>query len=83
MSIKAVYNDRNPGVQAEVSTALPQQVTLQLVDMNGRMLTSNSCNITAGDNKIQLPTAQLPAGNYILRVSSELFEGSTLVSVLH
>jgi hypothetical protein len=43
-------------------------VLLQLVDVNGRVLRSTSAGSSNGDNRIELSTAELPAGMYLLRI---------------
>ena len=43
-------------------------VLLQLVDVNGRVLRSTSAGSANGDNRIELSTAELPAGMYLLRI---------------
>jgi PKD repeat protein len=43
-------------------------VQLQLVDVNGRVHRTANATFTTGDNRIQLSTAELPAGLYLLRM---------------
>ncbi|MCU0320071.1 MAG: T9SS type A sorting domain-containing protein [Flavobacteriales bacterium] len=43
-------------------------VQLQLVDVNGRVHRTTNATFTTGDNRIELSTAELPAGLYLLRM---------------
>ncbi|MCW3128378.1 MAG: hypothetical protein JWO03_4036, partial [Bacteroidetes bacterium] len=55
---------------------------ISMLDMSGRMITSQSINILSGDNNFTINTAMLQSGNYVLSVSSEAGKVNRMVSVV-
>ena len=61
----------NPFVDAfsvEFATPLPQNARAELLDLNGRLL--NSQPVAAGSERLQMQGLDLPAGAYLLRLTS-------------
>lgn len=56
------------------------EVTLQLVDVLGRVVKDESMALPSGMARLELPTADLPSGSYILRMSADW--GTAVVKVI-
>lgn len=70
---KAYPNPTKDIVQIELNTTIGKSVTVNVLDLSGRQLISNSKPIITGKNKISLNIASLTAGIYFI----EIKEGNT------
>lgn len=61
-------NPVNDRLNLSFRSTLRGTVQLQLVDVNGRVLRTTNTTFATGDNRIELSTAELPAGLYLLRM---------------
>ncbi|MDF2186886.1 T9SS type A sorting domain-containing protein [Paraflavitalea sp. CAU 1676] len=58
-------------LSAYVNTDKAQKVTVELADMNGRKLLANTNLYASGVTEVNLPTDNLPAGIYFLKVRGD------------
>ncbi|WEK37090.1 MAG: T9SS type A sorting domain-containing protein [Candidatus Pseudobacter hemicellulosilyticus] len=64
-------NPFNTSLQAYISLDKPQQVTITLTDVNGKVLLNRQTRYAQGATALELPTARLPRGVYLLRAAGE------------
>ena len=53
------------------STAKNERAKIQLLDMQGRILITETRELISGNNAIRINTSHLPAGNYLCRVETD------------
>ncbi len=61
-------NPVNDRLNLSFRSTLRGTMQLQIVDVNGRVLRTTNATFATGDDRIELSTAELPAGLYLLRM---------------
>lgn len=56
-----------------VTSIAGRNITLRIVNMEGKMLAEKKISISSGDNQVKIPVAALPAGTYQAVISAEGF----------
>ncbi len=70
--ISAIYpNPVRNNMQVEIIAVDSRLLTLQVIDINGRIMNGITTQVGNGKNLIQLNVAQLPGGTYFLKVFSK------------
>ncbi len=73
--IRELFLSPNPVVTGDMSieftASRPDRIEIRIMDMNGRELDRIEMPTTAGHNRIQIPTAQMPEGAYVALLSSK------------
>lgn len=61
---------RNGNIQCQYKSAGVDQLTITVIDMNGKQLISHRKAVNNGMNSFSLPVGNIPAGTYLLQASS-------------
>lgn len=69
IGLKLFPNPVNDQLSVAFETARPGSATLQVFDLIGRLVAVQPINLTTGTNRYDLNVANLPAGQYFLRLS--------------
>jgi hypothetical protein len=70
MSLVVSPNPADKLAGIEISLARSMQASLQLTDLNGRVLWKSARVFPSGRQRVDLPVANLPAGLYFIRLNS-------------
>ncbi len=58
-------------INLDITAIKPEKITIELYDMNGKMVWQNKYHLQAGNNKVSINTTQLPPGTYHFRMEGE------------
>lgn len=61
---------RGGALQATIFAVRSQKATLRLISTSGQVVAQQDLPLQSGENRIQLPGADLPAGTYVLQVTT-------------
>lgn len=73
LEVKAYPNPAKDVMHVAISLTQSQQVTISLHDLTGRKVISESVKLTTGENQLTLSSTGVPAGVYMLTISSDQF----------
>ena len=80
--VKWLSQAKEDEISLEVISPLKDQITLELIDMNGRAIKKLSYEARAGKQAIQIPAAELSAGIYMLSAHFETAANSVTTKIL-
>ncbi|HEY0066892.1 MAG TPA: Ig-like domain-containing protein, partial [Flavisolibacter sp.] len=63
-------NPRGGALQATIFAVRTQKAAIRLISTSGQVVAQQDVPLQAGENRIKLPGADLPAGTYILQVTT-------------
>ncbi len=72
-AIKLYPNPANNQVTVSFESEASLDVPIQIFDVNGRLVANNNTMTQAGENKVSLDLANLPNGNYLVRITANTF----------
>ncbi|MFN5345953.1 MAG: T9SS type A sorting domain-containing protein [Bacteroidota bacterium] len=82
LELKNVYpNPFSDVINAEINLSKGSQVKLEIVDLLGRVVLSNSYNFTEGIQKISINTKELSHQVYVLRFTNEIHSCRSMMMV--
>ena len=58
-------------VNLKITAVKPENISIKLYDMNGKVVWQNNYNLQTGNNDVSIATGQLPAGTYQFVLSGE------------
>ncbi|WP_052599672.1 PKD domain-containing protein [Aureispira sp. CCB-QB1] len=70
-TINLFPNPANSVVHLAISTEEAIDGTISILDLTGKVAYMNNLNVGAGQEQVSLPIEQLPAGVYVVRITSE------------
>jgi hypothetical protein len=69
LTVSTIYpNPVKDQINLIITTANSESITVSVLDLGGKTISTLTKNATSGDNLIQLNTANLASGNYLLKV---------------
>jgi hypothetical protein len=69
-------------LNVKLMSASESTVSIQLLDMSGRVISAQTASMSSGTNNMSINTSTLQSGNYILSVSSETYKMNRMVTVV-
>lgn len=75
-------NPVSDNLQYEIEVAVGHSAVLQLRNLDGKLLMSEEVKLHTGLNQKRISMAELPSGNYVVRLSSESISKSAIISKL-
>lgn len=77
LEVVSLYpNPSKDNVNLVFNSANTNKTNITITSLNGKVVLSQTLNPNKGENKIQLNTGQLPAGNYLINISEMDTENS-------
>ena len=69
-TVKALPNPTHAQLQLSINTPTDDQSRIDIYNATGELLISNNVVLSAGRNSFPIDVRKLPAGTYLLRVTS-------------
>jgi hypothetical protein len=64
-------NPTSDYVRVELNLSQRETLTIEVMDLAGKLVKSDSRTLNAGAQNIELDVRELPVGNYVVRVTGE------------
>ncbi len=80
--IKLYPNPATDQVTLSFKSEVSMEIPIQIMDANGRVVTTQSNRSTPGKNKVNFDVSNLPNGNYMVRITTKTFSNTQRLVVV-